>query len=314
MNSDNTSDTSLKSKAAVLISGTALFFAIGNLFDQVAMVKADPFVAALIRAIVVFVFSGTIFLLQRKKSTESPPVTSRKRAIIIYGGSGLCAEVFGMLSFYQAIKLGGISIAVPCTQTWLIWSALGGMLILGERTQLKTFIGLAFSVTGLILLIFFQGRGIPYTPMWKSGIAFGLLASLGWASSTILIRKGQIHGVNPYFGLAVQYLTAFIGIGTYIILSSRIDFFRQVPLKTYLYLFASSLSGGVMGMILMYQALHISPIDKVIPVLAIYPVIATIFGVLILKNFMNPGMLASILLVAAGIAISQIKISRKKWR
>ena len=310
MKSDNTKDLFLKRKAAMLIAGTALFFAVGNLFDQVAMVKADPFVAALLRALVVFVFGGVIFFIQSKRTTGIRPVTSRKKAIGIYAASGLCAEVLGMLSFYQAIKFGGISIAVPCTQTWLIWSALGGMLILGERTQIKTFLGLGFSVAGLILLIFFQGKGIPYTPMWEKGIAFGLLASLGWASSTILIRKGQIHGINPFFGLTVQYLTAFIGISIYILLSSRLDLFRQVPLQTYLLLFASSVSGGVIGMIFMYQSLRISPIEHVIPILALYPVIATILGVIVLKNFMSPGMLISILLVAAGIAISQIKFHR----
>lgn len=312
MKSENKYDSSLRRKGALFMVGTACCFAVGNLFDQAAMVKADPFIAALLRAFVVSVFGSGIFLIRRKQLPGVRPITNRKKAIGIYSASGLCAEVFGMLSFYQAIKLGGISIAVPCTQTWLIWSALGGMIILGERTQFKTYLGLIFSVIGLILLIFFQEKGIPYTPEWKEGIFFGLLASLGWASSTILIRKGQIKGVNPFFGLTVQYLTAFIGIGTYVICSSRLNMFSQIPPGTYFLLFASSISGGVLGMIFMYQSLHISSIEKVIPVLAVYPVLATILGALILKNFMNPGMLISILLVAVGIAISQIKFAKRK--
>lgn len=287
------------------MAGTALCFAAANLFDQVAMTKADPFIAAIVKAFLVSAFALLVLAISKKHRLGTVGGNWRYwlKTARIYAFAGLVSEVIGTAAFFQAMKLGGINIATPTVQTWVIWAALGGAIFLRERVQPKTFLGLALSVAGLILLACFQQRGLPFTPEWPKAIPFGLIAAFGWAGSTVLIRKGQTAGIDRYVGLSMQFLTALLGILIVILCTGRGVLFLQTPVRTYGCLFVSALLAGVLGMVCMYIALNLSPVEQVIPIVACYPVLAAIAGALFLGNYLNVGMITGIVLVAGGVAV-----------
>ncbi len=290
--------------------GTALCFAVANLFDQTAMVKADPFIASSVKAFLVSSFALIVLISSRKRlGLASHRRSYWTRAARIYAAAGIVSEVIGTAAFLQAMKVGGINIATPMVQTWVIWTAIGSVIFLKERVKAKTFIGLALSVSGLVLLAYFQQRGIPFTPDWPKGIPFGLLAALGWASSTLLIRKGQTEGIDRYVGLFMQFSAALLGLLIVIGATGRGALFTQISAGTYMYLGISALLAGILGMVCMYTALKLSPVEQVIPIVASYPVLAAIGGMLFLGNYLNGGMMGGIVLVAFGVVICQGRFS-----
>ena len=295
--------------------GTALCFAVANLFDQIAMVKADPFIASAVKAFLVSAFALTVLISSRRRLGLANHRRSYwTRAARIYAAAGIVSEVIGTAAFLQAMKVGGINIATPMVQTWVIWTAIGSVLFLRERVQAKTFIGLALSVVGLVLLAHFQQRGIPFTSDWPKGIPFGLVAALGWAGSTLLIRKGQTEGIDRYVGLLMQFTAALVGLIIVIAATQRGGLFAQIPTGTYMYLIVSALLAGILGMVCMYTALKLSPVDRVIPIVASYPVLAAVGGALFLGNYLNGGMMGGILLVALGVAICQGRFALNRRR
>ncbi|MBE0634793.1 DMT family transporter, partial [Candidatus Bipolaricaulota bacterium] len=290
-------------------------YAVANLFDQIAMVQADPFVASTIKALLVSLFALAVLILSRNRLGLSTKSRSYwKGAARIYIAAGVVSEVIGTAAFLQAMKVGGINIATPMVQTWVIWSAIGSVLFLKEKVHAKTFIGLALALVGLLGLTYFQQRGIPFTPDWPKGIPYGLVAALGWAGSTILIRKGQTEGINRYVGMFMQFTAALVGLLIVIALTQRGNLFAQIPTETYLYLILSAIVAGVLGMICMYTALKLSPIEKVVPIIAGYPVLAALGGALFLGNYLNLGMMGGIVLVAAGVAVCQGRVLLNRRR
>jgi len=297
---------SLLGRGETWMAGTAICFAVGNLFDQVAMVKADPFIASSVKAFLVSSFALIVLISARKKlSIANQGLAYWTRAVRIYMAAGIVSEVIGTAAFLQAMKLGGINIATPMVQTWVIWTAIGSIIFLRERVKTKTFVGLVLSVVGLVLLAHFQQQGIPFTANWAKGIPFGLMAALGWASSTLLIRKGQTQGIDRYVGLFLQFSAALVGLLIVIVATNREALFTQISIETYMYLGMSAILSGILGMLCMYTSLKLSPVDRVIPIVASYPVLASILGAVFLGNYLNGGMMGGIVLVASGVAICQ---------
>ncbi len=297
---------SLLKHGEVWMMGTALCFAVANLFDQIAMVNADPFIASTVKAFLVSLFALIVLISFRKRwGLLSQDRSYWTRAARIYLAAGIVSEVIGTAAFLQAMKVGGINIATPMVQTWVIWTAVGSVLFLKEKVQAKTFIGLTLAVLGLVLLTHFQQRGIPFTEDWAKGIPYGLLAALGWAGSTLLIRKGQTEGINRYVGLFMQFSAALVGLLIVILATQRGGLFTQVTPETYMYLAVSALLAGILGMLCMYTALKLSRVERVIPIVASYPVLAALGGALFLGNYLNGGMMGGIVLVALGVVVCQ---------
>ena len=297
---------SLLDHGEVWMMGTALCFAVANLFDQIAMVTADPFIASSVKAFLVSLFALIVLIsFGRRWGLSSQNRSYWTRAARIYLVAGIVSEVIGTAAFLKAMKVGGINIATPMVQTWVIWTAVGSVLFLKERVRAKTFVGLALAVLGLVLLTYFQQRGIPFTADWPKGIPYGLLAALGWAGSTLLIRKGQTEGINRYVGLFMQFSSALVGLLIVILATKRLSLFMQVTPETYMYLAISAFLAGILGMVCMYTALKLSPVERVIPIVASYPVLAALGGALFLGNYLNGGMMGGIVLVASGVAVCQ---------
>ena len=288
------------------MAGTALCYAAGNLFDQVAMTQADSFVASLIKAAFVVTCALAVLLLSsRRRALLFGARGELRKAARVYLAAGLVSEVVGTAAFFQAMKLGGINIATPMVQTWVIWAALGGVVFLKEKLRPRTAVGLLLSVGGLVALALAQQRGVAFTPDWPKAIPFGLLGAVGWAGSTVLIRKGQTEGIDRYVGMLLQFSAALVGLLLVVLLTQRGGLLLSMSSRTYGCIAVSALLSGVLGMICMYTALKLAPVNRVIPIISGYPVIAAIAGALWLGNFLSAAMIASMVFVACGVVICQ---------
>ena len=294
------------SRGKIWMAGTAVCFAVSNLFDQMAMIHADPFLATAVKACIVALFG--IFVLHIRGYVR---FTGRShaywiRAIAIYASAGIVSEVIGTAAYFQAMKLGGINIAIPIVNTWFIWAALAGIVFLREPPRPQIFGGLFIAIAGLALLTHFQQHAIPFTPKWHQGVLFALVAALGWAASTTLIRKGQLEDIDRFLGMTIEFLAALVGLSIVIFATKRGSLLTVVPLSSYLYLIISAIFAGVLGMFSMYTALRLAPIGQVIPIMAGYPVLAVLGGRFVLGNQLNLGMGFAMALVVCGVILAQV--------
>lgn len=285
----------------------AVAFALSNIFDKVAMsgVQTDPILGAAIKTIPYIVVSLIFILLaldQRQfgDTADNPQPGAYKYFIF----AGFIGEFIGAICFLQAIKFGGVNVAVPTVQVWTLIAAIIGVIWLKEKFHINIFIGLACVVVGLVVLSYGQFIGIPVSPKWFIGLLLGLLTACCWALSTACFTKGQKMGAARFKGMFTQYLSALVFALIFLLIINRIHVVWTTPAHFYYMLITASLF-SVAAMIFLYTAVRLSPMSKVIPINASYPALAAILAAIFLKENLSLIIFIGIILVAVGVVISQ---------
>lgn len=93
-------------------------------------------------------------------------------------------------------------------------AALLGWVVLGETLSTSVVIGIAFTIMGVCLAIFFSNRRTQLHP-WETvkgslivGLMFGLLAALGQAVGSIIVRPVMATGIDPFLASLLRVGTA----------------------------------------------------------------------------------------------------------
>ncbi|GLU28188.1 DMT family transporter [Brucella sp. NBRC 12950] len=100
-------------------------------------------------------------------------------------------------------------------------AAVMGWLVLGETLALRSVLGIGLTIFGVCLAIFFGKRTNQKHP-WEAvkgalwvGVSFGILAALGQAVGSIIVRPVMESGIDPFVGslmrvgVAAACLSAF---------------------------------------------------------------------------------------------------------
>jgi len=105
-------------------------------------------------------------------------------------GMGTCFYLvyWNIASTYSAILIpSGQSAVLGFTMP--LWSALISWLVLGERLSGRMLLGLLFGGAAVGLLMVPSLRAYADAPL---GFALGLLAGLGWAIGSLILKRGQV--------------------------------------------------------------------------------------------------------------------------
>lgn len=224
-----------------------------------------------------------------------------------FAAAGLLGQVIGSYGFLSAARVGGIGFAAAIAQTWSLWAIILGILALHERGSRRLVIGLPAAMVGIILISTqhqsFSDLFGSVSSYVSSGITWAMLASLCWAGSSVLIRRGLSRGADSRTGFVVQYLTASV------FLAIR-AFANPAPLTTLslarVALIASAgILAGVLAMGFMYKALAICPISRVMLINASYPAIVNILSWAILGESITVRGIVGILLVTSSCVWTQ---------
>lgn len=131
------------------------------------------------------------------------------------------------------------------------------------------------------------------------GVVFGLLASLGFGSTAILVRLG-VQSVRPTTGAWVSLLTGTLVVLILALVFARHDFADLVPVAFFWI--------GVMGFLnfAMGRLLNIFSIQKVgatraSPLFSLAPLSAMAFAIIFLGEVPNALMLVGTFLVVVGV-------------
>ncbi|OPZ63662.1 MAG: EamA-like transporter family protein [Firmicutes bacterium ADurb.Bin506] len=217
--------------------------------------------------------------------------------------AGLIGQVAGNYAFLAAAKAGGIGFTVAVAQTWGLWAIILGLLVLGEKAGRRLAIGLPVALAG-ILLLSAQGQGISdLTTYLSSGLPWALLASLSWAVSSVLIRRGLSRGCDQQVGLIVQFATpsavlAVAAIGNPAPMTG-------LNASTVAMIAAAGILSGTLAMQFLYRALSMCPLSQVMLINASYPAVVNVLSWLFLGESLTVRGIVGIALITAACVWTQ---------
>jgi len=136
-------------KIIVLLVLTALMWGTTPILEKLGLGKVDPLVGLTIRSIAIIVLLlGFLIVTGRIKELA----TVDTKSIVIFSISGTLAGLLGMLTYFEALKLGATSRIVPLAAAYPLVTAFLSVFILGEQITLIRVIGTVLIVLGVWLV------------------------------------------------------------------------------------------------------------------------------------------------------------------
>lgn len=129
---------------------TAICWGVGGYFEKkgLHLGNLSPTMGITIRTAVALVILGIVSYPQWK---TIPQAGSKSLLYMIIGG-GIVAGAVGMLCFYTAIKGAPLNKVMPIAFTSPLFGALMGLAFGGEPLTVKTAIGIAMTIGGIVLI------------------------------------------------------------------------------------------------------------------------------------------------------------------
>lgn len=188
--------------------GSILFARIGRAVVPGAMNLGKLLVAGVLLSLTHVALGGSIVSIDAPRS-----------AILLLAASGVAGLTIGDTAYFSAMESLGVSRAVLLLSTAPVFTALGGLLWLGERIDGRAAIGMALAIVGVSLVV--TGRTAATTatshenaarPVTARGLAYGLLAAIGQSAGSLLSRRAMQDGVDPLAASAIRLLVGAIGL------------------------------------------------------------------------------------------------------
>ena len=283
---------------------------VSNIIERIALSLVPP---VAVTSVEVWT-TTTISLLLRLVQTSSAPATeavdtgrNSSAGLWYFAVAGILGHVIGSYSFLTAAKTGGVGFAVAIAQTWSLWAIILGILALRERGSRRLVIGLPVAMVGIVLI---STQHQSFSDLFgsasshvSSAIPWAILASLCWAGSSVLIRRGLSRGADSRIGFVVQYLTAsmFLAIRAFADPAPL----TALSLARVALIASAGILAGVLAMGFMYRALAICPISRVILINASYPAIVNILSWAIFGESITVRGIVGILLVTSSCVWTQ---------
>jgi len=287
--------------------GSVLGYSAANVFDRIAVVHADPLIGPLLRGLPSLLLG--IFLVWRNRTLDQlRPGSSRyvgRRAILPFLVAGVLSTM-GLFVYYFAIRVGGVVITIPVLETYVIWGTLVAWFFLGERIRARALVGVGLIALGLVALAVGQRGGQSISPLWYWAIPLALFTAVTYGISGVLWRDGQLRGAHQSTAILSHSLTsmtvALVGLAALVRWSALV----ATSGRDVAALLTSGVLSGVVGIYSMFIALRRMTVARVYALRALTPLVAALFARFFLHEYLSPLMLASILLVSLGVALTQI--------
>ncbi len=188
-------------------------------------------------------------------------------------------------------------------RTQVIFVALGGMLLLGERVSLRFWFGAGVVIGGFALLGWVHGmeRGISMT-----GVAWAVTAAAGFAVMQVVVRR-TITRINP---LQVNTLRLWLAVLLLLLLPGRLAPVAELDLRLWLLAGTAALFGPVLSRLCLMQALRYLPAAYATLALFVAPLFAYGLAGLVLGSWPGYLELAGGALILLGVALPIFEIAR----
>lgn len=287
--------------------GTVLGYASAYVFDRIAVVRVDPMVATFIKNLPIFLLGSTLIFTKgtyRQMLPRSGQYVGRYTIVIFVIGAVLLS--LGTISYYYALRFGGINITVPVTQTSVLWGIIAGWIYLDEKYNPRALIGIGLLVAGLIVLAYGQTMGIPVSPQWYYAIPLALFSALSWGLTGVIWRDGQLRGADQSTAVFIQFTSKAIFMAVVILLMGRLPLMTHMSLRDAGALLISGLLSGLVAQYCLIMALRLMSVARVYALNSVNPVLAAGLAYFMIHEYINATMFAGMMVVSAGVILVQV--------
>lgn len=287
----------------------AIIWATSNTLMRMQTARLGAVAVNFWRCLVTIPFFILLFLLVRDPGTlrELAPLT------ILYIVLGVCiGMVTGDSLQYHAIKLIGVSRAMPISGCFPLFTVFFAWLLNGEPIRVQVLGGAVVVMTG-VLLISLPGRspvrmGIIAAPAPVTvdrtnmiGILFSLIAAVCWSLSTVVQSKALAHSDPITVNLIRMPVAACV---LFVASRGRANIpLRQFGARTFLFLAVIGIFGTGLASITYLGALKIAGAGRTAVLGATAPLFALPLSVLLLGERPSPRAVVGTLLTVLGIAL-----------
>lgn len=282
-------------------------YALANIFDRIAVGNSDPLIGPFLRGLP-SLFLG-IFLVWRNRTLgqlrPSSPLYVGRRAILSFVWAGILSTV-GLFVYYFAMQVGGVVITTPVLETWVIWGTLVAWIFLREPLRGHLLVGWALIALGLGALLMGQLRGQPISLYWYRALPLAALAAISYGISGVLWRDGQLRGTHQSTAILVHFITSIAVATAGLAVFGRYALLITTPWRDVLALLTSGVLSGIIAIYCIFTALRLMEVARVYAFSSLTPLLAILFAHFLLREYLNLLILAGVLLVSAGVSLTQI--------
>jgi transporter family protein len=128
---------------------SAVFAALTAIFAKVGVEDINSDLATFIRTVVVLV-SLALILFSTGQLTNPGPISQKSWIFLVLSGLGTGAS---WLCYFRALKLGPATLVAPIDKLSVVLVALFGVVFLGERPSLNSWLGVVLIAAGAVLIV-----------------------------------------------------------------------------------------------------------------------------------------------------------------
>lgn len=130
-----------------------------------------------------------------------------------------------------------------------------------------------------------------------------LITAVLWGQAPILEKIGLKGNIGPLTGVIIRSFSVSVAAFCTLLFLKRVPLLFQANLRDVIFIVAGGILASFLGMWTYYTALKQGPASMVVPVAAIYPLIALILSVIFLHETLSWARVAGIALVVLGVIL-----------
>ena len=189
-----------------LLSFIAAFFvAISQVFYRKALIHIGPGIAAIAMNALTAVLAGMLYLAWGER------VSWRMEGVIWYMLIGLFGSSIGRYMIFGSMRLIGLARTQIMVQSVLVWSALMGVFILGERFSAGVAVGTFAIMIGAVLLVYKRESSKRESGEKEVALVYFLvpvIASFLFSLTFVFRKYALVVLPSESLGIAISTITA----------------------------------------------------------------------------------------------------------
>jgi len=132
-----------------------------------------------------------------------------------------------------------------------------------------------------------------------------LLTAFLWGVTPVLEKIG-LGRVDALTGVTIRSLAVAFSLIVYVVFTGRIKQILQADAKSVIIFSVTGIIAGLLGMLTYFAALKRGAASQVVPIAAIYPLVAVMLSMVILGERVTPMRIAGTVLIILGIWFVQV--------
>lgn len=137
--------------------------------------------------------------------------------------------------------------------------------------------------------------------MWQTWIL--LILTITFWGITPILEKAGLKQIDAFTALFIRSIVIFGILLVAFTFSGKLSSLSKIPPKTILIFALSGIFAGLLGMWTYFKILKLNPSSKIVPLVATYPLVTSLLGVLILKEEVTWQRIAGTIFIVLGILL-----------